>query len=94
MFVSPPHVSGCALDPQRTGEGSIWVYADITERKEAEETLRLSATVIEHIADGVMVIDKAGMIVAVNPAFSLITGYQEAEALGVGEGASVRLVAV
>ena len=75
-------VSGCALDPQRANEGSIWVYADITARKEAEEKLRLSATVLEHIADGVMVVDANGIIVTVNPAFTQITGYTEAEALG------------
>ena len=75
-------VSGCALDPQRANEGSIWVYADITARKEAEEKLRLSATVLEHIADGVMVVDAKGIIVTVNPAFTQITGYTEAEALG------------
>ncbi|PJD00466.1 sensor domain-containing diguanylate cyclase [Janthinobacterium sp. BJB1] len=75
-------VSGCALDPQRANEGSIWVYADITARKEAEEKLRLSATVLEHIADGVMVVDANGIIVTVNPAFTQITGYSEAEALG------------
>jgi diguanylate cyclase (GGDEF)-like protein/PAS domain S-box-containing protein len=75
-------VSGCALDASRPNEGSIWVYADITERKQAEEKLRLSATVLEQIADGVMVIDVAGQIVAINPAFTQITGYTEAEAIG------------
>jgi diguanylate cyclase (GGDEF)-like protein/PAS domain S-box-containing protein len=75
-------VSGCAIDQNRPNDGSIWVYADITARKEAEETLRLSATVLEHIADGVMVIDDKGTIVAVNPAFTQITGFTEAEALG------------
>ncbi|MHA4870756.1 bifunctional diguanylate cyclase/phosphodiesterase [Duganella sp. PWIR1] len=75
-------VSGYALDRSRANEGSIWVFADITERKEAEEKLRLSATVIEHIADGVVVLDAQGTIVAVNPAFTLITGYSEEEAIG------------
>ncbi|WP_445230583.1 EAL domain-containing protein [Duganella rhizosphaerae] len=75
-------VSGYALDNKRADEGSIWVYADITARKEAEEKLRLSATVIEHIADGVVVLDAKGTIVAVNPAFTQITGYTEEEALG------------
>jgi len=75
-------VSGCALDPLHPAEGSIWVYADITARKEAEEKLRLSATVLEHIADAVMVVDIEGVIVAVNPAFTQITGYAEADALG------------
>jgi diguanylate cyclase (GGDEF)-like protein/PAS domain S-box-containing protein len=75
-------VSGYALDHSRSNEGSIWVFADITSRKEAEETLRLSATVIEHIADGVAVLDAQGTIVAVNPSFTQITGYTEEEALG------------
>ena len=75
-------MSGCALDPTRADEGSIWVFADITERKLAEEKLRLSANVLEHIADGVMVLDVGGRIVATNPAFTRITGYAEQEALG------------
>jgi diguanylate cyclase (GGDEF)-like protein/PAS domain S-box-containing protein len=74
-------VSGCALDPEHPHEGSIWVYADISERKLTEEKLRLSAKVLEHIADGVIVTDAMGQIVAVNPAFSRITGYDEQEAL-------------
>ncbi len=75
-------VSGYALDPLRANEGSIWVFADVTERKLAEEKLRLSATVLEHIADGVMVIGVDGRIIATNPAFTQITGYTEIEALG------------
>jgi len=75
-------VSGCALDAARPDEGSIWVFADITERKLAEEKLRLAATVLEHIADAVTVLDVNGRIVAINPAFTQITGYTEAEALG------------
>jgi len=68
-------VSGSSIDPGRPELGNVWVFADISERKENEEKLRLSATVIEHIADGVMVVDMAGTIVAVNPAFTHITGY-------------------
>jgi diguanylate cyclase (GGDEF)-like protein/PAS domain S-box-containing protein len=75
-------VNGRALDPQRPGDGSIWVYADITGRKAAEEKLRLSAIVLEHIADGVMVLDPHGKIIATNPAFTQITGYTEREAIG------------
>ncbi|WP_027864995.1 bifunctional diguanylate cyclase/phosphodiesterase [Massilia alkalitolerans] len=75
-------VSGCALDSARPNEGSIWVFADITERKQAEEKLRLSATVLEHIADAVTVLDVHGRIRAINPAFTQITGYTEMEALG------------
>jgi diguanylate cyclase (GGDEF)-like protein/PAS domain S-box-containing protein len=80
-------VSGSPIDPGRPEAGNVWVFADISERKENEEKLRLSATVIEQIADGVMVVDMAGTIVAVNPAFTHITGY-EADAV-VGESWSV-----
>jgi diguanylate cyclase (GGDEF)-like protein/PAS domain S-box-containing protein len=79
-------VSGRALDPERPDDGSIWVYADVTERRQAEEKLRLSATVLEHIADGVMVIDVHGRIVATNPAYTQITGYTEIEAVGTQSG--------
>jgi diguanylate cyclase (GGDEF)-like protein/PAS domain S-box-containing protein len=79
-------VSGRLLDPGRPDDGSIWVYADVTERRQAEEKLRLSATVLEHIADGVMVIDVHGRIVATNPAYTQITGYTESEAVGTQSG--------
>jgi diguanylate cyclase (GGDEF)-like protein/PAS domain S-box-containing protein len=74
--------SGRALDPQHPDGGSIWVYADVGVRRQAEESLRLSATVLRHIADGVMVVDMEGIIVAVNPAFTEITGYTEHDAVG------------
>jgi diguanylate cyclase (GGDEF)-like protein/PAS domain S-box-containing protein len=79
-------VSGRAVDPERPHGDSIWVYADVTERRQAEEKLRLSATVLEHIADGVMVIDVHGRIVATNPAYTQITGYTESEAVGTQSG--------
>lgn len=75
-------VSGSSLVPGHPEAGNVWVFADISERKEAEEELALSATVIAHIADGVMVTDTDGTVVAVNPAFTTITGYSEAEAIG------------
>jgi diguanylate cyclase (GGDEF)-like protein/PAS domain S-box-containing protein len=75
-------VSGRALDPEHPDGGSLWVYADVSARRQAEEKLRLAATVLEHIADGVMVIDVHGKIVATNPAFTQITGVTEIEALG------------
>jgi diguanylate cyclase (GGDEF)-like protein/PAS domain S-box-containing protein len=55
---------------------------DITTRKAAEKELHLAASVFHNSAEGIMVTDAAGTIVSVNPAFSDITGYPEAEALG------------
>ncbi|WP_338849374.1 EAL domain-containing protein [Massilia sp. W12] len=75
-------VNVCALDAQQAEAGSIWVFADISERQQAEEKLRLAATVFDYIADGVIVTDAQSRIVAVNPAFTQITGFAEQEALG------------
>ncbi|WP_018717885.1 sensor domain-containing protein [Arhodomonas aquaeolei] len=44
--------------------------------------LRLAATVFEHSAEGILVTDPQQRIVAVNHAFTRITGYPESEALG------------
>jgi len=75
-------VSGSPIDPGHPEAGNVWVFADISERKQNEEKLRLSDTVIAHIADGVMVVDMYGMIVTVNPAFTHITGYEAADVIG------------
>jgi diguanylate cyclase (GGDEF)-like protein/PAS domain S-box-containing protein len=55
---------------------------DLTAQKTAEEELRLAASVFHNSMEGVLVTDAAGVIVSVNPAFTEITGYAEAEALG------------
>jgi len=79
-------VSGRAVDPGQPAAGSIWVFADVTARRQADERLRLAATVLDWIADGVVVTDQAHRIVATNPAFTRITGYSEMEALGQNAG--------
>lgn len=55
---------------------------DLSERRRAEEKLRQWARVFESTAEGVMITDPQACIVAVNKAFTVITGYTEAEALG------------
>ena len=60
----------------------VGVVQDITEQKQAEEKLRQAATVFESTAEGVTVTDPDGKIIAVNKAFTEITGYSEQEALG------------
>ena len=55
---------------------------DITERVEAEARVRQAATVFDNTAEGITITDAAGAILAVNRAFTDITGYSETEALG------------
>ncbi|WP_084153932.1 sensor domain-containing diguanylate cyclase [Simplicispira psychrophila] len=58
------------------------IKQDITAQKAAENALRLMANVIAQTHDGVMVCDAQQHIIDVNPAFTRITGYTEAEVLG------------
>lgn len=48
----------------------------------AEEKLRLAAKVFDNMLEGVLVTDVEANIVSVNPAFTAMTGYSEAEVLG------------
>ncbi|HZV98427.1 MAG TPA: EAL domain-containing protein, partial [Methylophilaceae bacterium] len=52
------------------------------ERHRAEEALKLSASVYENSSEGMMVMDINNNIVAVNPAFTKISGYSLAEVYG------------
>ncbi|MCG5513982.1 EAL domain-containing protein [Ectothiorhodospira shaposhnikovii] len=57
-------------------------FQDITERKQTEERLQQSATVFDATSEGIIITDADAHILAVNRAFSRITGYSEDEALG------------
>jgi diguanylate cyclase (GGDEF)-like protein/PAS domain S-box-containing protein len=60
----------------------LTIARDITEREQMQERLHQAATVFESTAEGVMITDLEQRITAVNRAFTSITGYSEAEALG------------
>jgi len=55
---------------------------DITERKKAEEQLQLSAQMFAASRDGIVITDADNRVLAVNPAFTTITGFAEAEIIG------------
>jgi diguanylate cyclase (GGDEF)-like protein/PAS domain S-box-containing protein len=57
-------------------------FIDITERKKAEEQLKLAASVFTHAREGIMITDSKGAIIDVNDTFSHITGYSREEVLG------------
>ncbi|MES2013171.1 MAG: EAL domain-containing protein [Pseudomonadota bacterium] len=60
----------------------IMISRDITERKQAESQLRLSAQVFNSSRDGIMVTDAYNKILSVNQAFTDITGYSKEDAVG------------
>lgn len=70
-------------DVQFRGKRVIYcVWRDITQRKETEVRLRLAHSVMESTSEGILVTDENARIIYVNPAFSRITGYTAAEAIG------------
>ena len=58
------------------------ILRDITERKRAEENLRLQSSALEAVANGIVVTDRDGTILWVNPAFTTLTGYTHRDAIG------------
>jgi len=55
---------------------------EITERKQAEEMIRLQATALTAAANGIMITELRGKIIWVNPAMCQIIGMKEEEIVG------------
>lgn len=77
-------VSAHALAVQREGEvrNLYWVLRDVTRFREVEFESQISTMVFNTATEAVMITDLEGEILAVNPAFSRITGYSAEEAVG------------
>ena len=70
----------------RRADGSpdyfISVVEDISERKRASDALQDAGAVFRSTREGIIITDRAQRILAVNPAFSEISGYAADEVLG------------
>ena len=69
-------------NPQGEIKGVLGIRRDITERKRAEERLRLQGAAMESAANGIVITDRGGTILWVNPAFTSVSGYAAEEAIG------------
>jgi len=58
------------------------IIRDISERKQAEAQLRLYANVYEHSGEGIFISNRDNRILAVNPAFTRMSGYSIDELRG------------
>nr|WP_251068112.1 diguanylate cyclase [Marinobacter sp. C7] len=75
-----------SLAPVREKDDSQpWVlcsWYDITRRKEAEQHLRLAASVFDHAREAIFITDLHGLVIDVNDAYVEITGRSRASAIG------------
>ena len=62
--------------------GTVGFARDITDRKQADERLRLAASVFEHAHEGIIITDAAANIIEVNRAFTELTGYAREAVIG------------
>ncbi|MEN3112727.1 EAL domain-containing protein [Uliginosibacterium paludis] len=68
--------------PQGLAGCYVGITSDITDTRQAEEHLRQAATVFDCAREAVIITDPAGMILAVNQAFSDITGHAAEDVRG------------
>ncbi len=70
------------LDDRGKVIGASKIARDITERKHAEEILRINASVFDNSQEAIVITDADNAITDVNPAFTRITGYAREEVIG------------
>ncbi|HEY8159267.1 MAG TPA: sensor domain-containing diguanylate cyclase [Methylobacter sp.] len=76
-----PIYIGAAMLAGNQEQGIAYVM-DLSERKKAEQQLKLAATVFAGSSDGILITDSSMHIVSVNQALCAMTGYNEDELLG------------
>ena len=78
------HTCGSVITCTRDGSPLLMAgtHEDITERKLAEDALRLSASVFQNSYEAILITDADNRIVDVNPSFTRITGYAREDVLG------------
>ncbi|NEX63754.1 EAL domain-containing protein [Noviherbaspirillum sp. 17J57-3] len=66
----------------RMGTLLFSIVFDVTKRRQAEEAQRMASLVYQNSHEAMSVVDKRGLVVTVNPAFSEITGYAPQDIIG------------
>ena len=73
---------GRGLKPFNPDLGTVWILSDVTAEKIRRDRSLLHAGLFEKSAQAIIIADAESRILAVNGAFTKITGYSELEALG------------
>ena len=74
------------VDEAGTFAGAVSFHTDVTDRKRAEGALRASEarlrSYFEYVPVGILLVNRHGVVVNVNPALCAITGFEKGELLG------------
>ncbi len=73
-------------DPDGRVTHAVGTIRDITDSVKTREKLEQAAVVFEHTSDAVLITNTEHKIIAINHAYSRISGYSEAESLGQDAG--------
>ncbi len=72
--------------PRYGEQGELIAYdgliSDISERKQAEESLKLQSAALEAAANAIVITDSRGIIISANQAFTRMTGYTPEDSVG------------
>jgi diguanylate cyclase (GGDEF)-like protein/PAS domain S-box-containing protein len=72
-----------ATPVQRGGRGgAVVMHLNVTDRRLAEEQLKINANALRHLSEGVVITDADLRILTVNEAFVTLTGYDAETAVG------------
>ena len=69
-------------DAAGTVLGAVLVFRDVTDEYRRQEKLRHLSSAVEQSPTSTLIVNLAGNIEYVNPRFTMLTGYTQAEALG------------
>ncbi len=61
---------------------TVAVVRDVTRKKEKDKEIQVLSSAVEQSSVGIMITDTDGMILYVNPRFTVVTGYSREEVLG------------
>ncbi|MEC5215739.1 diguanylate cyclase (GGDEF)-like protein/PAS domain S-box-containing protein [Actimicrobium sp. GrIS 1.19] len=70
------------IDAGGSVKGFYALVSNITRLRGADTAIRLTASVFDATTEGIMVTDASSVILSVNPAFTLLTGYAAEEVVG------------
>ena len=82
VYLDDRHVEKCDEAEVEFLQATAATLAGIIERDRAEDEMKLAASVFDNSLQGIIITDEQAHIVQVNPAFTRITGYTQAQAVG------------